>query len=152
MEPKQAVQLLRRMRHDYTNHIQVLSGWLELDSPERAREALDEMTSLLEQQHMILNHPQPEAALYMFRVATAAAEEGVELICEDLEFSSLDLLIQADQPLTALRELKKEAQLNTVKIYLSIAEDNNAVDLMFAVENGRYAENNTHRIVSLSKE
>lgn len=35
--------LMRRQRHRFHNHMQVVSGWLELDRPDRARDYLDQL-------------------------------------------------------------------------------------------------------------
>jgi hypothetical protein len=41
VDDTQAMMLLRKQRHSFMNHLQVISGWLQLERPERAREYLE---------------------------------------------------------------------------------------------------------------
>lgn len=43
----QSLALLQRQRHSFLNHLQVISGWLQLGQPDRARTYLDRLAERL---------------------------------------------------------------------------------------------------------
>lgn len=136
MDVEEVVRLLRRMRHDYVNQIQLISGWLDLGAMDEARAAVKGLSAALESERRIFHHPRPEAALYIYESVLKAADEGIALICEDLDFTSWERLRQAGQPLAELLETRTGNAAHPAPVYLSIVEDDNGIDLLFTDENG----------------
>lgn len=137
MESQHYVNLLRRMRHDYANQVQVLGGWLELGDWDRACEALSVLRGSLQRDQLVLRHPIPEVALYLYECVQQAADLDIVLICDVSDFSSWESLQQGDQPLTELRRIRKDYRENELIIYLSITEQEQGVHLWFTIEDGR---------------
>lgn len=62
----QMIQLLRMIRHDYLNHIQVLDGLLKLDQIEGAKHYLHEMSQRMRQEQLLMDLGHPALTLYLF--------------------------------------------------------------------------------------
>ncbi|HOV43587.1 MAG TPA: Spo0B domain-containing protein, partial [Syntrophothermus lipocalidus] len=54
MKAEEVIWFLDCQRHDYLNHLQVISGLLELGQPARAREYLKEALRFIETERMLL--------------------------------------------------------------------------------------------------
>ncbi len=53
-------------RHDYINHLQVISGLLELGRPERASEYLKETLRIIETERMLLKRQDKGLGLFLY--------------------------------------------------------------------------------------
>ncbi|NSW82134.1 MAG: Spo0B domain-containing protein [Syntrophothermus sp.] len=67
MKAEEVIWFLDCQRHDYLNHLQVISGLLELGQPARAREYLKEALRFIETERMLLKGHEPELGLFLYR-------------------------------------------------------------------------------------
>lgn len=74
---ERSLQLLRKQRHSFLNHLQVLSGWLQLNRPERARQYLDVLASRMGAESEVLNRVPAAAGLFVLEVGLEAETFGV---------------------------------------------------------------------------
>jgi hypothetical protein len=83
MEPQipvsQAMSLLRRQRHSLLNHLQVVSGWLQLGQPDRARRYLDVLAQRLEAESEALRAAPPALGLAMLELNLRAETYGATI-------------------------------------------------------------------------
>ncbi|HYF91395.1 MAG TPA: Spo0B domain-containing protein [Symbiobacteriaceae bacterium] len=75
----QALNLLRRQRHSFLNHLQVIYGWLQLDRPERARAYLDAVASGMAAESDALRQAAAPLGLLMLELGLEAETHGLRL-------------------------------------------------------------------------
>lgn len=75
----QAVSLLRSQRHSIMNHLQVVSGWLQLQRPDRAAQYIDMLAARLAADAEVLRQVPPETGLLVLDFALEAETYGVTL-------------------------------------------------------------------------
>ena len=68
MRAEEVVWLLDCQRHDYLNHLQVISGLLELGKPGRAAEYLKEALRTIEIERTLLKRQDLELGLFLYRL------------------------------------------------------------------------------------
>jgi hypothetical protein len=76
---EELVLILRNQRHAFMNHLQVISGWLQLNKPERAYEYLDQVAAKIEAEGNILKLGSPTLALAVLSSSALAESHGVRL-------------------------------------------------------------------------
>lgn len=75
----EVVNIIRQHRHSLLNHLQVVSGWLQLKKPERAEEYVMKIRRKLEVESRVLEIKVPRlAALFLARNAWADSS-GIEI-------------------------------------------------------------------------
>lgn len=79
-ELSRALELLRTQRHHFMNHLQVISGWLQLGKAERAIQYIDRVAARMEAERQALRRlERPEAALFVLDMGLRAESYGVAL-------------------------------------------------------------------------
>lgn len=138
MEAEQMVSLLRRMRHDFANHLQVISGYVDLGWQERLAEYVRTIIAALNQERIIFESVSAEAALYFYEQLLMIKDLGIILTYEDLEIQSLDLLIKNNEPFRSVAAMRSDLSApddDEPIIYLSVYEDARGIDLLFSCDN-----------------
>lgn len=74
-----AMALLRRQRHSFLNHLQVISGWLQLERPERARQYLDTIAAELATQTEVIRQLPAAAGIMVMELEQEAESYGVRI-------------------------------------------------------------------------
>jgi len=134
MEAGQAVDILRRVRHDFANHLQVIGGYLDMGRPEKVKEYLAEIMEEIIAERLIFESQEGEAALYFYEQLARARDLGIILRYEDLDIESWEILKAKGQPCRSLGELSREEAKNDeeLPVYLSIYEEETGIDLLFS--------------------
>lgn len=130
------VKLLRRVRHDYGNHFQVISGYLQLGMSEKALDYIRKINAEAGEERLLFESLPPEAALYFYAQLLSARDLGILLRYEDLEITEWEAFKVQAQPLLALKELMGDRAevLDEEIVYLSIYESRDGWDLCFSCE------------------
>lgn len=87
MSIQDILELIARKNHDFLNHLQVISGFLQLNKEDKAREYIKEMGLEVERMARVLNSRPPEVAAALLTVMNRA---GAEAVAVELPFA-LDL-------------------------------------------------------------
>ena len=74
-----AMHLVRRQRHSFLNHLQVISGWLQLDRPDRARQYLETIAAHMSAESQALKQATAPLGLLMLELDLEAETHGVHL-------------------------------------------------------------------------
>lgn len=74
-----ALAVMREQRHRFLNHLQVLSGWLQLGDPAQAARYLDRAVAELQAEGALSRLEPPELALALVRAHWAALDLGVAI-------------------------------------------------------------------------
>lgn len=116
MEGKRMVNLLRRVRHDYDNQLQVMMGYIDLGKPELAREYMLAQVELHREESRLFRQFAAEAALYFYEQILLCGDLGVILRYKDCQVDSHAVFEKAQEPYRSLKQLSEKA-------LLSVSED-----------------------------
>ncbi|MDF2626429.1 MAG: hypothetical protein K0R39_260 [Symbiobacteriaceae bacterium] len=75
----EALQLLRRQRHSFLNHLQVISGWLQLGRPERAQQYLEAVAARMTGESDVLRQASTGLSLLVLELGLEAETHGVQI-------------------------------------------------------------------------
>jgi hypothetical protein len=75
----QALEMLRRQRHSFLNQLQVISGWLQLGSPERALRYLEQVAGRMAHESEVLRQVPPTVGLAVLQLGLEAEVHGIQL-------------------------------------------------------------------------
>lgn len=75
------LDILRLQRHDFMNHLQVISGLLQLKKPERAHEYINEVAENFKKASSISRINSAEITMAVLRAELIAHRRGVSLNC-----------------------------------------------------------------------
>lgn len=70
MNEREAILLLQRYRHDVSNHLQLVHGYLSMGMAEMAREKVDEWMSCLAEERKLSNLQAPKFTLWVMQCNT----------------------------------------------------------------------------------
>jgi 8-oxo-dGTP pyrophosphatase MutT (NUDIX family) len=140
LEDQKVVDTLRRIRHDFGNHLQVISGHLELGNHDKVKDYIKEIIKEMAREREIFEELPAEAALYFYEQVLLARDLGVILVYEDFDLQSPELLLVNQEPYHTLAELTSNINkdCDTV-IFLSVYEDDKGMELFFT--NDYFKEN-----------
>ncbi|HEX3012230.1 MAG TPA: Spo0B domain-containing protein [Syntrophomonadaceae bacterium] len=145
MEEAKFVEILRRCRHDFGNHLQVISGYTELGRSDKVKEYIEHIVKKMASERIIFDSLPADAALYFYDQVLLAADLGVILIYQDLKIENWQILKDQTEPIKSLAPLaagisKEEEPV----IFVSLQEDEKGV--MMAFSSQYFAENISLRI------
>ncbi|MDA8235285.1 MAG: Spo0B domain-containing protein [Clostridia bacterium] len=76
---KELMEVLRVQKHDFLNHLQVISGYLQLDKAEKARDYIQQVSHEIYHSGMITKLRLPEVAINLLILKNEAVHYGVNL-------------------------------------------------------------------------
>jgi hypothetical protein len=138
LDTQKTVDLLRRIRHDYGNNLQVILGYLDLGHPDLARQYVMDLVDDLAGERIIFESTDPETALYLYKQLLLSRDLGVILRYDEVKLNSPGILQQKREPLRSLQELLGRWNIDKsgkdLPVYLEICEKADGVDLLFSCE------------------
>lgn len=108
MEAEQMANILRRIRHDYGNHLQVIMGYMDLGKPERVRQYIDTIIEQHNEERLLFEELPPEAALYFYQQALLCGDLGLILKYKECRMDSHAIFEKAQEPYNSLKRLAAE--------------------------------------------
>jgi len=133
VETQAVVELIRKLRHDYGNVLQIIGAYLEMDMSDKAQNYIKEQIEELKGERVIFNSLANEDALYLYMQRLQAKELGFNLFFEDLEASSWGILKLKNEPLASLERISLLYPPDGEEpiVYLSIYETEQGLELFF---------------------
>lgn len=136
MEDSKVVELIRRLRHDMGNYLQVISGYADLGRLDEVKAYVAQISSIMASERVIFEKLAPPTSLYLFQVLLFAHELGIILKYKDLQLKGHQLLLKENEPYNALAQVAD--QLGEVDedpvVYLSLLEQAGGLLMVFACE------------------
>jgi sensor histidine kinase regulating citrate/malate metabolism len=131
----QFVDLLRRTRHDFDNHLQVISGYLDLEKPEEAQKYLKQIFTELATERVIFESCSGEAALFFYDQLIRARDIGVAIKYRRLQVDNINQLQKNDEPFNSLKEAseKYNHRGDDLKVNVTVIEEENGSLIMDVV-------------------
>lgn len=109
MEAEQMASILRRIRHDYGNHLQVILGYLDLGKPERVRQYIKTVVEQHNEERILFEELPPEAALYFYQQALLCGDLGLILKYRECHMDSHAVFEKGQEPYRSLKLLASES-------------------------------------------
>lgn len=146
MDAARTVELLRRIRHDYANHLQVISGYVELARYQEVKDYIAAMVEEMSEERKIFESLDYEAVLYLFEKMLSARDLGIILKYDELKISNTRILKNHNEPEKTLKSLSdKLGKLNSEPVvYLSLYEDGRDLEMIF---DGEYFDEQPVKII-----
>ena len=140
MEAQEMVALLRRVRHDFANHIQVIGGYLDMGQPESVKQYLTKVMEEINSEKIVFQSLSGEAALYFYEQLAMARDLGIILRYEDIDIASWEILKSSNEPYRSILALSKETvgADEDVIIFLSLYEDRQGIDIFLSNPRSEY--------------
>ncbi|MEN6325709.1 MAG: Spo0B domain-containing protein [Syntrophomonas sp.] len=136
MDAARAVELLRRIRHDYANHLQVISGYIELARYQEVKDYIAAMVEEMSEERKIFESLDYEAVVYLYEKMLSARDLGIILKYDELRISNTRILENHNEPDKTLSSLlARLGKLNNEPVvYLSLFEDGKELEMIFDCE------------------
>lgn len=123
MDALNALNFLRRMRHDFSNHLQVISGYTDLGNPDAVQEYISKVIQEMRQESLILALDNAEISLHLLNQILSVQEFGVLLQYIELDIKSGQRLIKGNEPFNIIKSLIDEKELaGEITLEVSIYE------------------------------
>ena len=134
METERAVDILRRVRHDFGNYLQVILGYIDLKRPEQARDYILGVVEDLASERIIFENLEEEAVLYFYQQLLMARDLGIILRYKELGRISWAVLQGKNEPFTTLESLSRKfwAMEDDPVVNLSLYGTEDGVRMLFA--------------------
>ncbi len=138
MDEQETLQLVRRIRHDFGNDLQVILGYIDLGNPGRARDYIVNVVNEMGAERLIFERTEPGLALYLYEQLLSARDLRVILRYDEIQLKSKQMLLENDEPLHSLQEVlgrcEKRDLDEDLEVYLEIYETADGVDLLYSCE------------------
>lgn len=92
------LNLLRRVRHDFGNHLQVIMGYIDLGKPEEAKQYIKSLVALRAAERILFDKLEPGASLYFYEQLLSARDLGVILTYEEMKIDDYRLFADHEEP------------------------------------------------------
>ncbi|MBO8158710.1 MAG: Spo0B domain-containing protein [Thermosyntropha sp.] len=137
MEAFKMVDILRRVRHDFGNHLQVINGYLELGWSEEAKNYIDKVIEYMTYEKMLFASLEPESALYFYHQMLSIRDLGVILRYKDIKVDNLELIIKADEPYASIAAVcRKEGLEGDLFFEASFYQETDGVKMVLNRDTG----------------
>lgn len=107
MDTDRTVALIRKMRHDFSNHLQVISGYLELNHPEKAQQYVTRLILDSGDERAVFEIDKGDVILYLFEQLLNARDYGIKISYKNIDLSSVEPLMNRNEPLNTLIKMKE---------------------------------------------
>lgn len=136
MNSDDMVRVLRRVRHDYGNHLQVIMSYIDLERYDMARKYIVHVAEQAALERNLFEQASAPTALYLYDQMLSARELGIILEYIDIELDVIEPLQARNEPCQTLKELSKTLgkppeDEDYIVIDLSIYQDTESCRLVF---------------------
>jgi hypothetical protein len=139
MIDQEMTALLRRIRHDFGNHLQVISGYLQIERPAQALDYLGSVVDEMNSERVLFDLP-ADAALYFYSQLLRARDAGMMVLFKDIDIQSWESLKAKDEPYQTLAAWRQGVDSDgyEIMVELSLHEDQSGYDVRLE-HNGQYS-------------
>lgn len=137
MEGEKMIDILRRVRHDLGNHLQVISGYLDLGRLEEIREYIDTIAEEMKYEKWLFNHLEPEAALYFYYQMLSAQDLGAIIRYTDIKIEDFKIIEKANEPYATIAEIHdKFGGAKDLNLKVLFGQEGKAIKMLIQTDHG----------------
>jgi len=107
LNSEEMVRVLRHVRHDYGNHLQVIMSYIDLERYEMAKNYIVGVAESAARERNLFEQAQASLALYLYDQMLTARELGIILEYNEIGVGSAEPLQNYNEPYRTLKELHK---------------------------------------------
>lgn len=136
LHTQKTVELISRMRHDFGNHLQVISGYIDLARYQEVKEYIAAIVEEFMIERNSFESLNAELALYFYEHMLLARDLGIILRYNDLIIRSTGILQEKHEPAATLKLLAADFKGQDIEpvVCLSIYEEEQEIDMVFTCE------------------
>lgn len=105
MEAEQYMALLRRIRHDFLNQLQVILGYIDLDNPRQARNYIEKIVKEMTAERAVFERLDAKLAFHLYRQMLLAQDIGVIIKYQEIDIASPELLAEQNEPFQTVQAM-----------------------------------------------
>lgn len=123
MEATKTLDLIRRFRHDFGNHLQVINGYAQLDYLDEIEDYIADIVQEMNQEKILFELGNPELSLFLLSQKLLAKDVGVILNYDviDIDTKATELIEELDL-FRAIKSVVGEYANEEIVINVSIYE------------------------------
>lgn len=133
MNGEKVIELLRHLRHDFGNHLQVISGYLELGRSDEVKKYIQTLALEMSEERVIFEDCSPEVAWYFYQQLLLARERGIKMRYQDLKVSSAAILEKHQEPLQSVVQVIERCGDNSL-VSVSVSDSENGALLYISID------------------
>ncbi|MTI81517.1 MAG: histidine kinase [Firmicutes bacterium] len=133
MKTQELLDVMRVQRHDFLNHLQVISGFLQLNKSDRAKEYIDQISSDIRAQSVIARLEVPELKAVLMVAVNDATKYQVEFTydintrLENCSVPGESLAEPVGKCIKLAMDYLSHRELENRQLYLSITEEDGII-------------------------
>ncbi len=131
MEASKTLALIRSMRHDFGNHLQIINGYSELGYLDEVKAYISQIVEEMNQERLLFELKSPELSLYLLQQKSLLQSIGVILKYDVIEIVAAEHLVEQFDFMSTVQSLLGEQRYNEVRILVSIYELEDQIKLVF---------------------
>lgn len=136
MNNEDMVRVLRRVRHDYGNHLQVIMSYIDLGRYEMAKNYIVKVAENAAVERNLFEQARAPIALYLYDQMLTARDLGIILEYNEISLEEVEILQTRNEPFQTLKELNKRMAKpgddeDYATMALSIYQEGNLCRLVF---------------------
>lgn len=136
MKTQEILDIIRRIRHDFGNHLQIISGYNELGRSQEVKNYIAAIVEEMTAERTIFELNNADTALYFYKQLLLARDLGIILRYEELQIDSVIMLHAKNEPYKTLEFLSSqiENREEDVIVYISLYERDGEIDMFLSCE------------------
>ncbi len=131
MEASKTLALIRSMRHDFGNHLQIINGYSELGYLDEVKAYISQIVAEMSQERLLFELKSPELSLYLLQQKSLLQSMGVILKYDVIDIGDTGHLLEQFDFMSTVQSIIGEQRYNEVSIFVSIYELEDRVKLVF---------------------
>ncbi len=138
MQDEKVIALIRQMRHDFGNCLQIISANIELERTEKCKEIIDKWIIDSASERKLFALKDAGLVLHLYQSIMDAHNLGIVLRIDEVDIVSSQKLIAKNEPTKAIKLLFFEEwkEIDDLTLHLRISERNEVISLHISWENG----------------
>jgi sensor histidine kinase regulating citrate/malate metabolism len=140
MQEEQVLNLIRHLRHDFGNCLQVVQSCIEIDRPRDGKAVIEEWVEQKRREKIIFDLPDAELAVHLYQTMVSAREIGLRVVYDEVQIGVSAFCQARGEPLAALRELFRSRWQNLAEptVHVTLQENDGRVMMRFVISGEDY--------------
>ncbi|MDR1160395.1 MAG: Spo0B domain-containing protein [Syntrophomonadaceae bacterium] len=137
MQNTEILDFIKNMRHDFSNCLQIIKGYIEINHISDIQFIIDNWVENMNNERIIFNCADAELSLHLYNTKFLARKFGLNLVYDEINIIDSELLIVKNEPFHSLC-LFRESNYNNweeLLVHIKLNENISRINMCFQVEN-----------------